>query len=81
MNKPITLQHKGLYFRANKNGTYTVKSDCGYKVFKAVKQTFAEATEWIYVMSPNITVCDEFCNKICEKFKCDVFGDPMPIAR
>lgn len=73
----VTMQYKGLYFRANKNGTFTVKSKNFGKEWKAVVVTFGEATDWLYNMAANNDIGNEMCEKLCRKFNCDVYGSPI----
>jgi len=70
--KPKTLQYKGMKFRSNHNGTYTVSSDNG-KYIDTVA-TFGAATMWIHEMADNNDIGREFCHRICKAFNCDVYG-------
>lgn len=67
-------QYKGMTFKNNKNGTFTVTSD--YGKYECVCESFGEATLWIYNMANNNDVGNEFVRRICDAFKCNVFGDP-----
>ena len=77
----MTIQHKGLYFRSNSDGTFTVKSTkTNGKVFKQIAKTFAEATEFLYNMADNNEIGNEMCEKLCKKFDCDVYGNKLDLG-
>lgn len=67
------MKFKGMSFKANKNGTFTVTSDNGK--YKQVCKTFGQATNWIWNMADNHDIGNEFCRRICNKYKCDVNGN------
>ena len=69
------LRYKGMSFRANKNGSFSVSSDNGK--YKAVVSSFGAATDWIWNMADNHDIGREFCHRICKAFNCDVYGKPM----
>lgn len=66
------LQYKGMIFKRNSNGTYTVSSDKG-KYFDDFIH-FKDATMWICNMADNHDIADDFCHRICDAFECDVYG-------
>ena len=77
----MTIQHKGLYFRSNSDGTFTVKSTkTNGKVFKQIAKTFAEATEFLYNMADNNEIGNEMCEKLCKKFGCDRYGNEFDLG-
>ncbi|MGE4353522.1 MAG: hypothetical protein AB7D36_05510 [Oscillospiraceae bacterium] len=66
------IQYKGMKFKANANGTYTVSSDSGK--YSSTEKTFHGATEWLWNMADNHDIGNEFCHRICRAFNCDVYG-------
>ena len=61
--KVVTITYKGLQFRRNASGTYSVKSGNYKKVVKTLKSAVA----WLYQMADNNTIGDTMANKIYQK--------------
>ena len=74
----ISMQYKGLTFRANKSGTYSVSSTMSGKKWTDICDTFGEATLWLYNMAPNNDIGNEFVRRICYRFESDVDGNYLP---
>jgi hypothetical protein len=72
MKMAVMMRYKGMSFKENKDGTYTVTSENGR--FKDVCKTFGEATSWIWNMADNHDIGNAFVRRICEKYRCDTEG-------
>ena len=75
-NKTIKMQYKGLSYKENKDGTFTVSATCAItgKVWTVTEKTFANATNFLCEMAPNRTLGNKFIERICNKRNCDAFS-------